>query len=224
MPTEADLALRILLAAVLGGAIGMERELTGQNAGLRTHITIALGSALFAIASAYSFTEFVLPRDQTTYQVDVTRIASNVVTGVGFLGGGAIIKHAGSVSGLTTAASMWVTAAVGLAAGLGSFFAAVFTAGLLVFVLTALRRPRRWLHRYTVSKQSVAMELKPEADAGQIVNALFNLEGVTVKSVSVTDTHPDRKTIRAEVKGTQLQTRLAELAERDDVTDVDVGG
>ncbi|HEX2052497.1 MAG TPA: MgtC/SapB family protein [Actinomycetota bacterium] len=223
MPTDADLALRILLAALLGAVIGLERELTGQSAGLRTHITIALGAALFAIASAYSFTEFIRPREDTNYQVDVTRIASNIVTGVGFLGGGAIIKHGASVSGLTTAASIWVTAAVGLAVGLGSFFPAAATTVVLVFVLTALRRPRRWLHRRAVSKQTVSIEVTQEANAGDIVNALFALEGVSVKSVSVNDAMPDRKTIRAEVKGNELQARLAQLAEREDVTDVDVG-
>ncbi|CAN5838607.1 hypothetical protein BH23ACT12_BH23ACT12_23840 [soil metagenome] len=121
MPSDAELALRIAIAVVLGAIIGLERELTGQTAGLRTHITISMGAALFAIASAYSFTEFIQPQADTNYQVDVTRIASNVVTGVGFLGGGAIIKHGASVSGLTTAASIWVTAAVGLTVGLGGF-------------------------------------------------------------------------------------------------------
>ena len=103
MPTEAELSLRLVIALVVGGAIGVEREVTGQIAGLRTHMSVALGAAVFSIVSAYGFTEFVQPRAETNYQVDVTRIASNVVTGVGFLGGGAIIKLGASVRGLTTA-------------------------------------------------------------------------------------------------------------------------
>jgi putative Mg2+ transporter-C (MgtC) family protein len=222
LPNDIELGLRILLAALLGAAIGLERELTGQSAGLRTHITIALGAALFAIASAYSFTEFIQPREQTNYQVDVTRIASNIVTGVGFLGGGAIIKQGASVSGLTTAASIWVTAAVGLAVGLGSFFPAAATTIVLVFVLTVLRGPRRWLHRRAARKQTVSIDVEPDSNPGDVVNALFGLQGVVVKSVSVNDGVPDRRTIRAEVKGTDLEARLAELSERQDVTDVDV--
>lgn len=222
MPSDADLAIRILVAALLGAAIGLERELTGQSAGLRTHITIALGAALFAIGSAYSFTEFIQPREDSNYQVDVTRIASNIVTGVGFLGGGAIIKHGASVSGLTTAASMWVTAAVGMAVGLGSYFPAAVTTGILLFVLTVLRRPRRLLKRWATSKQTVSIDLGPDADAGELVNALFQVPGVTVRSVSVSE-EEERKIIRAEVKGQDVQKRLAQLADREDVTDLDVG-
>ena len=92
MPTELELAGRLGAALVLGGAIGLERELTGQVAGLRTHMTVALGAALFGIVSAYGWNEFAQVRAQTNVQVDVTRVASNIVTGVGFLGGGAILK------------------------------------------------------------------------------------------------------------------------------------
>jgi len=145
VPTEPELVLRLAIALVLGGAIGLERELTGQVAGLRTHMSVALGSALFAVVSAYSFSEFVEPRAETNYQIDVTSIASNVVTGVGFLGGGAIIKLGASVRGLTTAASMWVTAAVGLAVGLGNHRIGALSAGALILALTLLRGRRRWL-------------------------------------------------------------------------------
>ena len=224
VPSDADLVVRILVAAVLGGAIGLERELTGQSAGLRTHISIALGAVLFSVASAYSFTEFIQPREDSNYQVDVTRIASNIVTGVGFLGGGAIIKHGGSVTGLTTAASIWVTAAVGLAVGLGSYLAAAMTTFILVFVLVALRGPRQFLQRRAASKQTVVIELRPDADPGEIVNALFELPGISIKSVSVLDGDSERRMVRAEAKGAQLHVRMAQLAERPDVADVDVGG
>jgi putative Mg2+ transporter-C (MgtC) family protein len=223
LPNDIDLTIRIGLAVVLGAIIGLERELTGQNAGLRTHITISMGAALFAIGSAYSFGEFIQPRADTNYQVDVTRIASNIVTGVGFLGGGAIIKHGASVSGLTTAASIWVTAAVGLAVGLGTFFPAVVTTLMLVFVLTALRGPRRWLSRRAVTRGTVVIQLRPDADPGEIVNAMFALSGVTVKSISVRSDDPEGTTLSAELKGNHLQERMAELADRDDVADLDSG-
>jgi putative Mg2+ transporter-C (MgtC) family protein len=148
MPTEVELAGRLAAALVLGGAIGLERELTGQVAGLRTHMSVALGAALFGIVSAYGWGEFAAVRAQTNVQVDVTRVASNVVTGVGFLGGGAILKDGATVRGLTTAASLWVTAAVGLAVALGGYsLAAMATLGL-VFSLILLRGPRGWIRRH----------------------------------------------------------------------------
>ena len=147
MPTELELAGRLGAALVLGGAIGLERELTGQVAGLRTHMSVALGAALFGIVSAYGWNEFAAVRAQTNVQIDVTRVASNIVTGVGFLGGGAILKDGATVRGLTTAASLWVTAAVGLAVALGGYSLAAVTTLGLVFCLVLLRGPRAWIRR-----------------------------------------------------------------------------
>ena len=223
MPSEAELGLRIVVALVLGGAIGLERELTGQAAGLRTHMTIALGAALFSIVSAYSFQEFVQPREESNYQVDVTRVASNIVTGVGFLGGGAILKHGASVRGLTTAASIWVTAAVGMAIGLGSYFTGALTTACLIFALAALRAPRRWLRKRAVVKETVIIQLERSADPTGVIGALHELEGVEIRSLSVRSS--DRGcVVQADMNGTDLEARLAELAERPDVGDVDISG
>jgi putative Mg2+ transporter-C (MgtC) family protein len=108
----AEVLLRLFVAAALGGAIGLERELRERQAGLRTHLVVSVGSALFTLVSAYGFSNFG-PR------VDPTRIAAQIVTGIGFLGAGAIIRHGLSVRGLTTAASLWLVAAIGMAAGAG---------------------------------------------------------------------------------------------------------
>ncbi|MEA2686244.1 MAG: putative Mg2+ transporter-C (MgtC) family protein, partial [Actinomycetota bacterium] len=140
-----DVVLRIAAAVVLGGMVGFERELSHQPAGLRTHITVALGAALFGILSVHGFDAYVQPRGDTNYQVDVTRVASQVVVGVGFLGAGAILKEGATVRGLTTAASLWATAAIGLAVGLGSFVAGAATTGALLLSLVGLRTPRRWV-------------------------------------------------------------------------------
>src|SRR5205085_7553316 len=165
MPTELELAGRLGAALVLGGAIGLERELTGQVAGLRTHMSVALGAALFGIVSAYGWNEFTAVRAQTNVQVDVTRVASNIVTGVGFLGGGAILKEGATVRGLTTAASLWVTAAIGTAAALGSIMVALFSTGLLVASLVLLRLPRRWVRtRVAQQRETVVLRLRPQAD------------------------------------------------------------
>ncbi len=184
MPTEAELTLRLVIALVVGGAIGVEREVTGQMAGLRTHMSVALGAAVFSVVSAYGFTEFVQPRAETNYQVDVTRIASNVVTGVGFLGGGAIIKLGASVRGLTTAASLWVTAAVGVAIGLGSYVTGTVSAAALIFALTVLRGRRRWLRRFARGKETVLIRLTPTADAGGVLEALKSHSRLEVRSLS----------------------------------------
>src|SRR5437764_7306314 len=99
--------LRLVIAAGLGGAIGFERELREREAGLRTHLIVCVGSALFTIVSAYGFEGF-LSSGQQVVRADPTRIAAQIVTGIGFLGAGAIIRQGWSVRGLTTAATLWV--------------------------------------------------------------------------------------------------------------------
>src|SRR5262245_32616382 len=134
---QPELILRAVVGFVLGAGIGVERERRAKVAGLRTHALVAGGSALFTIAS-YS----LLVGEGT--QRDPARIAAQIVTGIGFLGAGAIIRSGTSVSGLTTAASIWVAAAVGMLAGGGAYGLAI--AGALLTVLT-LRMPRHWLRR-----------------------------------------------------------------------------
>ena len=107
-----DIALRLLAGLLLAGAVGIEREVAGQPAGLRTHITVGLGAALFGILSVHGFDAYVAGRNTNNYQIDVTRVASQVVVGVGFLGAGAILKEGASIRGLTTAASLWAVAAI----------------------------------------------------------------------------------------------------------------
>src|SRR5256886_13610498 len=118
--------LRLSVDAVLGAAIGLERELREREAGLRTHLLVSLGSALFTIVSAYGFHSF-LASGSSVVRADPTRIAAQIVTGIGFLGAGAIIRHGLSVRGLTTAATPWVAAATGMAAGAGDYWAALVT-------------------------------------------------------------------------------------------------
>jgi putative Mg2+ transporter-C (MgtC) family protein len=133
-----DVLLRIVVAAVLTGAIGMERELRERAAGLRTHMLVGVGSALFTIVSAYAWGEF---RFSTAEGIvfDPTRIAAQIVTGIGFLGAGAIIRQGLSVRGLTTAAGLWVVAAIGMAAGAGYYSAAAITTGVVLVGLGPLR-------------------------------------------------------------------------------------
>ena len=162
-----EIAGRLLLAVLLGGLIGFEREATGQPAGLRTHMSVCLGAALFGVLSVHGFDAYVQARADTNYQVDVTRVASQVVVGIGFLGGGAILKEGVQVHGLTTAASLWVTSAIGLALGMGNFFAGAVTTAALLLALVGLRGPRRWIRqRIGRSKDLVIIRLKAGADPG----------------------------------------------------------
>jgi putative Mg2+ transporter-C (MgtC) family protein len=120
MTMPADLVWRLLLAAALGAAVGLEREYRQKPAGLRTNILIALGSAVFTILS------ISMGHDSGT----ADRIAAQIVTGIGFLGGGAILRSGNTVHGMTTAATIWVNAAIGMAAGLGQFGLATLTTAL----------------------------------------------------------------------------------------------
>lgn len=140
MISEADAALRLLIAAGLGGLVGLERELRDQPAGFRTHILVATGACLFALISAFGFEGFIGDPNAPASTVDVTRVASQIVVGIGFIGGGTILRHGTSVHGLTTAASLWVTAAVGTAVALG-FMVGALTASAISVASLALLRP-----------------------------------------------------------------------------------
>jgi putative Mg2+ transporter-C (MgtC) family protein len=141
--TELELVLRLALAALLGAVIGFEREWRDRTAGLRTHMLVCLGSAVFTIVSAYGFSEWyaAIPSDErSTVVSDPTRIAAQIVTGIGFLGAGAIFRSDDGVRGLTTAASLWMMAAIGLATGAGYYELAVAATVLMLLVLVALRQ------------------------------------------------------------------------------------
>ena len=127
--TYVDLTIRLSLALALGGAIGIEREYRAKEAGFRTHFLVALGSALFCVVSQYGF-GFELK--------DSSRVAAQVVSGIGFLGAGTIIFQKNVVRGLTTAAGLWVTAAIGLACGTGMYMAAMLTTAMVLMGLEVL--------------------------------------------------------------------------------------
>lgn len=148
---QGELVLRLLVAAALGAAIGFEREIHDHPAGTRTHLLVALGSTIFTVLSIYGFTGLLGPGEGTA--PDPTRIAAQVVSGIGFLGAGAIIHYGTSIRGLTTAASLWATASIGLAVGAGDYVLGVVGAAIVVFSLWPLnvivarfhRRPARTL-------------------------------------------------------------------------------
>ena len=154
MTQDLELLGRLLLAAVLGGAIGAERELNDQPAGLRTHMLLTIGACLFTLISAYGFGR----------GSDPSRIAAQIVTGIGFLGGGAIVRYGLTVKGVTTAASIWATASVGVAIGAGSYVLGTGGAVLVVGTLFGLRRADEVLQRWGVSREEYLIEAAPGFD------------------------------------------------------------
>ena len=144
MLSDWDLALRLLLAAGLGSLIGAERERLAWTAGLRTHMLVCVGACLVMIVSAFGFADIV-----GSYHVilDPSRVAAQVVSGIGFLGAGAILLRGDVVKGLTTAASLWTVAAIGLAVGGGLYLAAAVATVIILVILAGIKPLEEWLQR-----------------------------------------------------------------------------
>ena len=160
--------VRLAVAAALGGAIGLERELDEKAAGLRTHMLVSVGSALFTLVGAYVFGEFPAIR------VDPTRIAAQVVTGVGFLGAGLIFRQGFTVRGLTTAASLWATSAVGMAAGAGEYVLAIVAGVIILVSLWPINLLAERLHGTNLPEVQLRLSLTRVEALGEVSAALAN--------------------------------------------------
>ena len=134
-----DVALRLLAATLLGGCIGLEREIHGKEAGFRTYALVCLGSALVMVVSTEIFEAY-----RNIAEVDPSRIAAQVVSGVGFLGAGAIIRFPQGIKGLTTAAGIWTASGIGLACGIGFYVPAFIATFLTLLILIIFARIDRW--------------------------------------------------------------------------------
>ena len=222
--SEIELVARVALALLLGAAIGVERELDAKEAGFRTHALICLGAALFGLISVQGFAAYETLRADSNVNVDVTRVASQVVVGIGFLGGGAILKWGGSVRGLTTAASIWTVAAIGLAVGVGYYAAAVTVTVAVLISLVALRTVRRVLRRWARQSEVVVIRLRGAADPAEFLAALEEVSGTSVVRVRLGgDTEDGGAEIHAQVSsepGASLAPLLGRLATRDDVEEI----
>jgi putative Mg2+ transporter-C (MgtC) family protein len=225
---DGEMILRVVLAVVLGGAIGIEREINAQPAGFRTHVVLCLGAVLFGLISVHGYAGAV-SHNITNVRVDVTRVASQVVVGVGFLGGGAILKEGGSVRGLTTAASLWVTAAIGLALGIGYYTPAVAVTVATLLSLVGLRVVRRWVRRRLASgEERVTIRLNEGTDPTDVIAALGALPGLRVLTLHVAQDDEARGlVIDARLRGQPgigVEPTLAPLAARPDVDELVVRG
>ncbi len=142
---QVDLAVRMLIAAALGAMIGLEREIHEHPAGMRTHLLVSLGSAIFTELSIYAFN--APPGPNGSLPTDTSRVAAQIVSGIGFLGAGAILKYGTSIRGLTTAASLWTAAAIGMAAGAGEWLIAGVGTFIVLFSLWPLNALIARLHK-----------------------------------------------------------------------------
>jgi putative Mg2+ transporter-C (MgtC) family protein len=182
-----DLMVRLLVALVLGAVIGLERERQERAAGLRTVTMVSLGSCLFTVVGAYGFS-----------QTDPSRVAAQIVTGIGFLGAGTIFLRKDLVRGLTTAATIWATAAIGMAAGTARYFEAVFTTLLILAVLMVLKPvERRFFKRPSEASISLIM---PRSDSElERVRASLAGIGAFTESIRVHELTDDTDRIEMEI-------------------------
>ncbi len=216
MESYGELIIRLALAGGLGGVVGFERELSQQPAGLRTHIILCSGAALFMMVSIFM---------GETHGSDPSRIAAQVVSGIGFLGAGAIIRLGVSIKGLTTAASLWTTAGIGLAVGAGFYVGALLVTGIIMAALVLLRS----LERFYVAGRGVLTAFISARDlpgmVGRMEEVVSRHRGA-LKDIQITRRHDERMLeVRLAVEVSERFDRpsfIREFNELEGVTDLDV--
>jgi putative Mg2+ transporter-C (MgtC) family protein len=199
---------RLALAAALGSIIGLEREFREREAGLRTHLLVSLGSALFTIVSAFGFHDVLTHDPQVVVRLDPSRIAAQIVSGIGFLGAGAIIRQGLSIRGLTTAATLWVVAAIGMAAGAGFYSVAIITTVVALVALWPLRYiAYRMIDRVKPEEDRIVVEMR---EGHSLAELLTNV--TQVRHIEVTE-ELDRRIVQLESPAVDedLVARLSDL-------------
>lgn len=176
-----EISVRIIFAMVAGGLIGFEREMGHHPAGFRTHILVCVGSALIVLLSTYGFSQFAY---EPNVRLDPARLAAQVISGIGFLGAGTILRTGLSISGLTTAASLWVVAAIGLAIGAGFYYGAIFATVMVVIILFFFNHlEMNWIKKRTYKQVKVIL-----LENYALINILldkFNTYGIQVNHLKV---------------------------------------
>ena len=223
-----EVVLRLVVASLLCGAIGFERETRDQPAGFRTHILLGLGAALFTLVSAYGFEPFTRAAlGSGGLQFDPTRIAAQIIAGVGFLGAGAIIRQGRDVRGLTTAASLWATSAIGMAVGAGYLFGATTATLLAMATLYALRRFRSSVIS-PLRLDLAGLELGLRDPGSSPANALQILRrhDISIRSMDaeIDEEHASYKLQVRVHPPTDVHAALAELSDLPDVERISLTG
>lgn len=225
--TYGELVIRLTLAVLLGGIIGMEREWNNHAAGFRTHILVCLGSATIMLLSIYGFSAFA---DEFNVRMDPARLAAQVVSGIGFLGAGAIMRNGNIVTGLTTAASIWVVAGIGLCVGAGFYIGALFCTFLVFICLLILNKwEKRWLEHRKMHDLEMVIIDRPGV-LGVITQTLAELD-IQINSLRMNPTDPPDDGMRTDralmlmrlsmkLKGKLSSEKLVAAYER--IADMDV--
>jgi putative Mg2+ transporter-C (MgtC) family protein len=211
-----EVVLRLVLASLLCGAIGFERETRDQPAGFRTHILLGLGAALFTLVSAYGFEPFTRAAlGSGGLQFDPTRIAAQIIAGVGFLGAGAIIRQGRDVRGLTTAASLWAVSAIGMAVGAGYLFGAAAATVLTMATLFALRRFRSSIiSPLRLDSAGLELDLKERGSSPANVLQVLRRNDISIRSMDA-EIDEERVSYKLQVRlhpSVNVHAVLAELS------------
>ncbi|SDD70805.1 putative Mg2+ transporter-C (MgtC) family protein [Paenibacillus sp. UNCCL117] len=177
-----ELSLRIFVALILGGAIGLEREAGDHPAGFRTHILVCVGSALVVLLSSYGFSQFAY---EPNVRMDPARLAAQVISGIGFLGAGTIMRTGATVAGLTTAASLWVVAAIGLAVGAGFYFGAVISTIAALISLFVLNKVDTSVFQGSQKKRMLMLELPDGGGHLGRISSLVKESGAVIVELEV---------------------------------------
>ncbi|OPH56553.1 magnesium transporter MgtC [Paenibacillus ferrarius] len=183
---QVHITIRLVLALFLGGLIGFEREVSSHAAGLRTHILVCVGSSLVMLLSMYGFSAFV---NEVNVRLDPSRLAAQVISGIGFLGAGTIIFNGRSITGLTTAASLWVVAGIGLAVGAGFYYPAILVCFMVLISLWILNKVE---HKYFNGKKVRVLKIQAADQPGTlgVITTLLGKQNVDIRKITLEE-HED---------------------------------
>lgn len=211
MISQLEIVFRLILAALLGGLVGLEREVHKRPAGLRTHILVTTGSALIMLVSMYGFSGL----GQEGSGGEPARLAAQVVSGIGFLGAGTILRDGNDITGLTTAASIWVCGGIGLAIGGGYYVGALVTTIIVLFALVSLGFIEKRITR--VNHQELDLICEERAGLVGEIGSLFGVYNISIKDIKILDSEKESQelitiSILLKIpKTTRLDAIMAEL-------------
>lgn len=216
--SQGDVAFRLIISFLLGGLVGLERESHNKSAGFRTHILVCLGSTLIMLISIYGMSGGTVR--------DPARLAAQVVSGIGFLGAGTILREGNSVRGLTTAASIWVVSGIGLAVGAGFYLGAIITTGISFLTLITLGHLEKKIIHRPQCQYLILQVTEAPGQIGKVGNVLGKY-GIMIKNLDIDSlgTDSSRLQLRILVKfplGFRLEQVLSELVETEGVYSIEV--